>query len=262
MSTDHDGPDHRHDDAPLDEPRPREPQPVRKAGAGKRRRPREHRSFLVELPIIMGIALVLSLLIKTFLVQAFFIPSASMEQTLIEGDRVFVNKLATTFGDIERGDVVVFKDPGEWLFTEPRPEGGNPVSNGLRSALEFVGLAPSSDDDDLIKRVIGVAGDNVVCCDDDGRVTVNGTPLDEDYLFPGDSPSELEFDVTVPEDSLWVMGDHRGLSEDSRYHQDQNGGMVPLDNVVGRAFVIVWPFDRFGGLGRPDTFDDVAPAGR
>jgi signal peptidase I len=229
--------------------------------AGERRRTvrrgkGKQRSFLAELPIILLVALVLSLLIKTFFIQAFFIPSSSMEQTLLIGDRVFVNKLATRFGDIERGDVVVFQDPGGWLAEQPEEPAGSRLSRGLRDAMVFVGLAPSADEDDLIKRVIGVGGDHVVCCDAQGRVSVNDVALAEPYVFPGDTPSELEFDVTVPRASIWVMGDHRGVSEDSRYHQDdERGGMVPLDNVIGRAFVVVWPLNRLTGIGRPEVFD-------
>jgi signal peptidase I len=219
------------------------------------RRKGSQRSFLFELPVILVVALILSLLIKTFLMQAFFIPSASMEQTLMIGDRVFVNKLATHFGEIERGDVVVFKDPGNWLDEGETTESGNAVQRGLHDALVFVGLAPSAEGDDLIKRVIGVGGDRVVCCDADGRMTVNGVPLEETYLFPGDVPSEIDFNVTVPKGSIWVMGDHRSVSADSRFHQEEPGhGFVPLDNVIGRAFVVVWPLDRAKGLGRPDTF--------
>jgi signal peptidase I len=218
---------------------------------------RERRgSFLRELPVILVAALVLSLLIKSFLVQAFFIPSGSMEQTLAVGDRVFVNKLVTRFGDVERGDVVVFRDPADWLDDPPAPaEGTGQVREALRDGLEFVGLAPSSSGDDLIKRVIGVGGDRVACCDAEGRVTVNGVPLEEDYLFPGNDPSETTFDVEVPEGHLWVMGDHREQSLDSRAHiGEPGGGMLPEEDVVGRAFVVVWPFDRFKGLSRPDTF--------
>ena len=234
-----------------------------RSGPGcRRRRERRQRSesgsFLRELPFILVAALVLSLLIKTFLVQAFYIPSGSMENTLLIGDRVFVNKLTTRFGEVHRGDVVVFRDPANWLSeaTVPQPTG---LAGAVRRALEFVGLAPSSSDDDLIKRVIGVGGDTVACCDAKGRLTVNGVPLDEPYLYPGDVPSEEKFKVTVPQGDLWVMGDHRSVSEDSRVHiGEPGGGFVPEDDVVGRAFVVVWPLDRFRTLHRPDTFDQPA----
>ena len=190
--------------------------------------------------------------------SAFYIPSGSMENTLLVGDRVFVNKLTTRFGEVHRGDVVVFRDPANWLSesTAPQPTG---LSGAVRRALEFVGLAPSSSDDDLIKRVIGVGGDTVACCDAKGRLTVNGVPLDEPYLYPGDVPSEQKFKVTVPQGELWVMGDHRSVSEDSRVHiGEPGGGFVPEDDVVGRAFVVVWPLDRFRTLHRPDTFSQPA----
>jgi signal peptidase I len=230
-------------------------------------KPKGHRrkqtSFWRELPIILGLALLLSLLIKTFLVQAFYIPSGSMEDTLLVGDRVFVNKLTTRIGEIHRGDIVVFKDPGGWL-DEPEPvEGVGRVRKAIRDGLVFIGLAPSDTGDDLIKRVIGVGGDHVACCDADGRVTVNDVALDEPYIFPGDRPSEEEFDVTVPQGSIWVMGDHRSLSVDSRAHQDdERGGMVPDGNVLGRAFAVIWPVDQWTRLKRPDTFDQPALSGK
>ncbi|MGN6333902.1 MAG: signal peptidase I [Motilibacteraceae bacterium] len=228
------------------------------AGPRKGRQRSEGGSFLRELPFILVAALVLSLLIKTFLVQAFYIPSGSMENTLLVGDRVFVNKLTTRFGEVHRGDIVVFRDPANWLSENPaaQPTG---LAGGVRRALEFVGLAPSSSDEDLIKRVIGVGGDTVACCDAEGRLTVNGVPLDEPYLYPGDVPSEQKFKVTVPQGELWVMGDHRSVSEDSRVHiGEPGGGFVPEDDVVGRAFVVVWPLDRFRTLHRPDTFSQPA----
>jgi signal peptidase I len=194
-------------------------------------------------------------LIKTFLVQAFYIPSGSMENTLLVNDRVLVNKLADKPDEIHRGDVVVFRDPGGWLNGPEVQERGG-VLGAVRDALVFVGLAPAAGEEDLIKRVIGVGGDEVACCDD-GRVTVNGVPLDEeDYLFPKDEPSFDTFKVTVPEGELWVMGDHRSVSEDSRAHRQQPGeGYVPVEDVIGRAFTIVWPLDRASLLRRPDTFD-------
>lgn len=224
---------------------------------------RKQRSFWHELPFILIVALLLSLLIKTFLLQAFFIPSGSMEDTLLVGDRVFVNKLSSRIGEIHRGDVVVFKDPGGWLPEPEQATGFARVRQVVRDGLVFIGLAPSDTGDDLIKRVIGVGGDHVKCCDSDGRVTVNGVALDETYVFPGDEPSAEEFDVAVPKGSIWVMGDHRSLSEDSRAHQDDSrGGMVPEDNVLGRAFAVVWPFDQAKRLHRPDTFDQPALSAR
>ena len=232
---------------------------------GKQRRTRHSSSLMRELPILVFVALALALLIKTFLVQAFFIPSDSMENTLLQGDRVLVNKFASHFGEVKRGEVVVFRDPGGWLPPGADDESGNPVLRGIKDVFVFVGLLPSSSEKDLIKRVVGVPGDKVACCTD-GKVTVNGIPLDEPYIYPGDKPSDRQFDVTVPPNRLWVMGDHRSLSADSRVHMpDPGNGTIPEDNVVGRAFVLVWPLDRWSSLGVPDTFqrkelDDAAVA--
>ncbi|MGQ0625884.1 MAG: signal peptidase I [Sporichthyaceae bacterium] len=222
-------------------------------------------SLLRELPVLVFVALGLALLIKTFLVQAFFIPSDSMENTLLKGDRVLVNKFAANFGDVKRGQVVVFRDPGGWLPDTAKNESHNPILKGLKDVFVFVGLLPSSSEKDLIKRVIGVGGDKIVCCSD-GKLTVNGVPLDEPYIFPGDKASDRSFSVTVPPNRLWVMGDHRSLSADSRVHMDDVGnGTIPKDNVVGRAFVLVWPLDRFSTLGVPATFKrdelDAIPLG-
>jgi signal peptidase I len=214
-------------------------------------------SFLRELPIIIVAALVISVLVKTFLVQAFYIPSGSMEDTLLVNDRVLVNKLADKPDEIHRGDVVVFKDPGGWLQETPRTDTG--ISAKIRDGLVFLGLAPATSDEDLIKRVIGVGGDHVVGDGVTHKVSVNGVVLSESaYLFPGNTPTEEPFDVRVPKGSLWVMGDHRDLSEDSRSHHvegDPRSGLVPVDDVIGRAFVVVWPPSRFGRLKEPDTFD-------
>lgn len=221
---------------------------------GRRRRPR---SFLAELPGIVVVALLISVLIKTFLVQAFYIPSGSMERTLLVNDRVLVNKMADKAHEIERGDIVVFQDPGGWLSGPGAPE-SNRIAELFRSAVELVciGCATRAGDDDLIKRVIGVGGDRVRCCDAAGRVTVNGVALDEPYIFPGDQPSANPFDVKVPPGSLWVMGDHRAGSLDSRAHHREDGtsGFVRVDDVVGRAFSIVWPVDRLRMLRAPGTF--------
>jgi signal peptidase I len=216
-----------------------------------------------EVVVVLGMALLLSLLIKTFLVQAFFIPSTSMENTLLVGDRVLVSKLTPGVFELHRGDVVVFKDPGGWLTAEeavpPQQTGG--VGGTVRNALSFVGLLPQDAGEHLIKRVIGVGGDHVQCCDAQGRVQVNGVAVDETaYLVPGAAPSDKPFDVTVPYGYLWVMGDNRPVSADSRLHRALNNGMVPLHDVVGKAFVIVWPFDRVGGLGTPGSVFARVPA--
>ncbi|MDI3388393.1 signal peptidase I [Streptomyces sp. B-S-A8] len=221
-----------------------------------------HRSFWKELPLLIGIALLLALLIKTFLVQAFSIPSNSMQDTLQTGDRVLVDKLTPWFGsEPERGEVVVFHDPGNWLKGEPTPE-----PNFVQQALSFIGLMPSAEEKDLIKRVVGVAGDTVEC-NGTGPLKVNGKALDEssyvshsfgDFKATPCSDDDLggQFKVTVPAGKIWVMGDNRQNSLDSRYHQrDPGGGFVPVDNVVGRAIVKAWPIDRWGTLPVPDTFD-------
>ncbi|MGW5634788.1 signal peptidase I [Streptomyces sp. NPDC003832] len=229
------------------------------------------RSFWKELPILIGIALVLALLIKTFLVQAFSIPSDSMQNTLQQGDRVLVDKLTPWFGsEPERGEVVVFHDPDNWLAGEPTPD-----PNALQTFLSWIGLMPSAEEKDLIKRVVGVGGDTVEC-KGTGPLKINGKALNEaSYVYPGNTPctdddAGGQFKVKVPEGYIWVMGDHRQNSRDSRYNQgDANKGMVPVDEVVGRAVVIAWPVTRWSTLPVPDTFDQnlsartaaVAPEG-
>ncbi|WP_328874099.1 signal peptidase I [Streptomyces sp. NBC_00287] len=223
--------------------------------------PKKPRSFWKELPILIGIALVLALLIKTFLLQAFSIPSDSMQNTLQRGDRVLVDKLTPWFGsEPDRGEVVVFHDPGKWLWGEPAPE-----PNALQTFLSWIGLMPSSEEKDLIKRVIGVGGDTVEC-EGTGPLKVNGKALNEPYVYPGNTPCTNDdqggqFKVKVPEGFIWVMGDHRQNSRDSRYNQgDKYKGMVPVDEVVGRAIVKAWPINRWGTLPVPDTFDQPLDA--
>jgi signal peptidase I len=220
---------------------------------------RSRRTSWFELALLVALTLAVAGLIRTFLVQPFFIPSESMENTLRVGDRVLVDKLSYRFHDIHRGDVVVFNGLDSFTPEVQVDESSNPIGRGLRSVGAAIGVAPPGEKD-FIKRVIGVPGDRVVCCDPQGRVTVNGTALDEaSYVFPGNAPSEATFDVTVPAGRLWVMGDHREASADSRAHTgDPGGGTVPEDKVIGRAFSVVWPPGNMTGLGTPSTFDRVA----
>ena len=195
---------------------------------------------LRELPILIISALVLSMIVKTFAVQFFYIPSGSMENTLRVNDRVAVNKLANFFGEIKRGEVVVFRDPASWL-PEQEPSGSGILSK-VKVGLEFVGVLPDPAKQYLIKRVIGVGGDHIICCDKNGLLKINGTSIKEPYIYKGNTPSDNTFDVTVPKGFIWVMGDHRAASADSRFHTDDpHKGMVPLSNVTGRAVFIIWP---------------------
>ncbi|MGG5258545.1 signal peptidase I [Phycicoccus avicenniae] len=213
-----------------------------------------------EVALVLVMAMVLSFVVKTWLLQAFYIPSGSMEDTLLVGDRVVVSKLTPGPFDLKRGDVVVFEDPGGWLGDVPPVERTGPTG-AVHDALVFVGLLPSESEDHLIKRVVGLPGDHVVCCDAQRRLTVNGAPLDEPYLKPGDQPSSVSFDITVPAGRVWVMGDHRSDSEDSRFHDDAGDGRdgsVPVARITGRAVAVVWPFSRLGWLSdHPDTFSGV-----
>ncbi|MFF7362601.1 signal peptidase I [Streptomyces sp. NPDC008125] len=199
------------------------------------------------------------LLLSAFVVQPFLIPSGSMESTLRVGDRVLVNKLAYRFGSVpERGDVVVFDGTGSFL---PETAGGNPVAGLLRGAAAVLGLADPPDTD-FVKRVVGVGGDHVVCCDTEGRLEVNGAPLDEEYLHLGDAPSRVPFDIVVPDGTLWMMGDHRDRSSDSRSHLGEpGGGMVPVGEVIGRVDWIGWPWSRAGSLAGSRAFDGVPEPG-
>ena len=206
---------------------------------------RRRGSLLKELPILVVVALVVSLFIKSFLVQFFYIPSGSMENTLQIQDRVAVNKVPVLSRTISRGDVVVFRDPDNWL-SEVSDSSANRFIALLKSGLVAVGVLPNPAKQYLVKRTIGVAGDRIVCCTKDGKLTLNDKAIDEPYIFAGDKPSEMKFDITVPKNKIWVMGDHRGASADSRYHQDDiNKGMVPVSRVTGRVFAVIWPLKNF-----------------
>jgi len=211
-------------------------------------------SGLREFTVIVIAALALSALVRVFLVQAFYVPSESMENTLMPNDRIVASKITTHFGGISRGEVVVFRDPGGWLGA---PELGPTGVRGLiHNAMTFIGLLPSDSGNDLVKRAIGIAGDHVVCCDAQQRIVLNGVSLDESYVVA--PTNQLQFDIKVPADSIFVMGDNRGNSRDSRYHLEENSGGVPIDNVVGRAFVVVWPLKRFTTLPIPEIFGNPA----
>lgn len=216
-------------------------------------------AWLKETVAVIAIALVISLVVKTFLVQAFYIPSSSMEDTLAINDRILVNKLVPAVSELQRGDVVVFTDPGGWLGDLPVEP--NVAKRVVIEVLTFVGIIPHDAGEHLIKRVVGLPGDRVACCSVDGRLTVNGAEVEEPYLKPGVAPSQFTFDVVVPEGALWVMGDNRANSADSRAHLgDPGGGFVPLDDVVGRAVVIMWPLDRLTSLGGGQDAFAAVPA--
>jgi len=213
-----------------------------------------------DIPVTLILAFGMVLLITTFVAKPFSIPSGSMEDTLQVGDRVLVNRVVYHLRDIERGDVVVFDGTDSFVpATDVEPR--NPGASVLAWVGQSVGVIPP-DGTDFVKRVIGVGGDRVACCDETGRVTVNGVPLDEaSYLFPGDSPSDQSFDVIVPAGMLWLMGDHRSNSADSRAHLgDPGGGMVPESRVVGRVMNVLWPLNRISSVPVPDSFASVASA--
>lgn len=224
-----------------------------------RRRPRGKRAHRKPLPlwqetiVLLVTALVLAVVVKTFFVQAFYIPSGSMEPTLLIDDRILVEKVSYWGGDVDRGDVVVFDDPGGWLD----PAQSQQPSNAVQRGLEIFGLFPTGGH--LVKRVIGLGGDHVRCCDKQGHLKVNGVSLTEPYLMDAKATADKRFDVKVPKGHLWVMGDNRGNSADSRAHMgDPGGGFIPADDVIGRAWLKVWPWDSVGTIDHPKIFDDAA----
>jgi signal peptidase I len=212
-------------------------------------RPRSRRRLLRDFLLLVGLAVLFTVPAKAFVAQAFLVPTGSMADTLRPGDRVLVNKLAPHFGGVHRGDIVVFSGTGSW--GPAPPPAASPLARWYRDALTATGLA--SNGTDYIKRVIGLPGDHVACCDARGLITVNGVPLHEgDYLYPGERPSDQPFHVTVPPGRLWVMGDHRADSDDSRGHRNDPGsGTIPEGAVVGRAVLVVWPPAQLGSLPTP-----------
>lgn len=233
---------------------------------GSRRRRGGIKLFIRDIVIIIVIAVLVSFLIKTFLIRSFYIPSASMENTLQINDRIIVNELTPNLIPLKHGDVVVFTDPGGWLPPHISPP-LNPLAATVDGALSLVGLSTSDSDDHLIKRVIGLPGDHVACCNTLGQLTVNGVPLKEPYIIvpPGQVDSAaVTFDVTVPKGDMWVMGDNRYDSQDSSRNQSLPGkGFVPIKDVVGRAILISWPVSRWSWLDDyPGVFAGVNRGGK
>lgn len=219
--------------------------------------------LLRDLVVVFLLAVLISFLVKTFLLKPFFIPSESMANTLQVDDRIAVSLLTPTPIAVQRGDVVVFEDPGGWLHSPPVANRGG-VTGAFQDFLVFIGLAPDDSHGYLVKRVIGLPGDRVECCNDFGQLSVNGVPLNESYLLLADPSlpaSGTDFSVVVPEDSYWLMGDNRYHSADSRAHiSSPHGGFVPGDNIVGRAIFITWPFDRLTWLDNHETVFSGVPA--
>jgi signal peptidase I len=258
-------------------PAPEQAVPVQPAAGGpahagassaraRRAKAREDRSpfflWLKEVATVVIVAIALSFLIKTFLFRAFYIPSESMVNTLDVNDRIFVNLLVPEPFALQHGDVVVFRDTQGWLAPTAEKKVG--PFTWVQDGLTFVGLLPDNSEQHLVKRVIGLPGDHVACCDAGGRLTVNGVPLDETYINPAEVPQIRTFDVIVPEGKVWVMGDNRNHSADSRAHRETNGGFVDEADIEGKAAVIAWPLNRITTLDNyPQVFRDVPkPAGK
>lgn len=243
------------------EPRDSEEARFRRLKANRKKAKKQRHpvvAFLLDIIGVIGFALVLSLLIKAFVIRSFYIPSESMQSTLQVNDRIVVSEFYPELIALERGDIVVFRDPGGWLSAID-----DEVTPWHTQAWDWLlgtfGITAPDSDQHLVKRVIGLPGDKVVCCDAENRITINGKPIVEPYVIEGANPSDMTFDVTVPSDSFWVMGDNRSNSADSRFHMTlPSKGFVGKEFVVGKAFVLSWPFERFSWLGNyPDVFKDL-----
>jgi signal peptidase I len=232
-------------------------------GKDQRRKTRGVKLFIRDIVLIFLAAIIISIGIKTFLIRSFYIPSESMQDTLQVNDRIIVNELVPKLVPLQHGDVVVFRDPGGWLTGQPPAPQQNAFVGAVDWVLSVVGLSAPDSNDHLIKRVIGLPGDKVACCNAFGQMTVNGIPLDESaYVKLPDNVTRVaanDFSITVPKDRLWVMGDNRYDSADSRANADTpSKGFVPYDDVVGRAFIISWPANRWTWLDDyPDVFGGV-----
>lgn len=233
-------------------PRPEKRASGRKAHRGKRQMP-----IWLDTVVTMVVAIIVAVLVKTFLVQPFYIPSASMNPTLLQDDKIVVSKLSPGVIDLKRGDIIVFEDPAEWI---PGSATDNPsLRVRFMMVLSTVGIVPDPSQDHLVKRLIGLPGDHVVCAEEGAQLEVNGVPINEPYINPDTPACQVAFDVTVPEGKLWVMGDNRFASADSAYHEAQGEeAFVPIDNVTGKAVAVFWPASRWQGLGGShEAFADV-----
>ena len=209
---------------------------------------------LKETGIVVGTALVLSILLRTFVFQLFYVPSESMLETLQVGDKIVASKISMTLQGVQRGDVIVFHDPGDWLYAPVQQTGWRGT---VTTALTNVGFLPSNSGEDLVKRVVGIAGDEVRCCSPDGRISVNGTVLDES-AYTVTPTNQVEFNVTVPADHVFVMGDNRPNSRDSRFHLETAQGTVPLSEVRGVVVLKLWPLAHFGSVPAPDALVNLS----
>jgi signal peptidase I len=212
--------------------------------------------WIQETALVVLLALALSVFLRTFVFQAFYVPSESMVNTFLTNDRIIASKLSYRFGEINRGDIVVFRDPGNWLNSRIERTG---IAGTIDSVLTFVGVLPSNTGEDLVKRVIGLPGDKVECCGPNGRIVVNGVEIDETAYVRGGT-NTIDFSVVVPDGHIFVMGDNREYSADSRVHLDENDGAVPIDNVVGQVVSLIWPLDRFGFMTGNEPFSKVPAA--